>query len=562
MSLLSLNYLYYNATLYDRPHGMALWHTEFHSFLYVAFQANHTIVRVDLNNELYGVDQYSTDLDFMGGRNTRGYGEGDGTYVNFNGPTGLALRTNTKTQNEDGVVYLYVADTGNHKIRQVGVDVYSAHYMYTWDYFGSGAGTFVDEATCQLSDQNPGSTNLGCCIQCTAVAVVEGDLVIAVDNYMQMMTEAGPYRELFAPNITSLTNVSATFIVGDEEHLYPYNAYQVMIETGDSYPPPFVFGDPYPDWRLKNITVSLYPGGRFSLSIVGRNFHGATHNTPRVYFPTPGVSPPSYIEWSVALVRDRYIILDVLPPVDTFGGNVTHYILRSSANPYDPSVPVSTQLLQLNEDTRQINITSLLPFSVSSYKLNAVNEAGESAPYPGFDGWMVISTIGRKNTVAGSSTSPDVQDGMGPDARFNHGACMTVAHDGTLYLGDSDDGGIRKIDLSGLVSTVVGPTLGSPLDGLLGHATANKVRDIIAVGQGQASYLYWIEDYCVRALNLFSHNVSTIAGDCSTMASDVSLYGGAPSPMKTTLFGGLISIAYEKDTENLIVTDTVLFILC
>jgi streptogramin lyase len=84
-----------------------------------------------------------------------------------------------------------------------------------------------------------------------------------------------------------------------------------------------------------------------------------------------------------------------------------------------------------------------------------------------------IALDGKVTLIAGMSGQVGLQDGVGAAARFNFPSGIAVDTDGTLYIADTGNNAIRKIDPSGKVTTVAGGTgegnrLG-PLPGALRH---------------------------------------------------------------------------------------------
>ncbi|MES2887111.1 MAG: hypothetical protein V4739_03775 [Pseudomonadota bacterium] len=67
-----------------------------------------------------------------------------------------------------------------------------------------------------------------------------------------------------------------------------------------------------------------------------------------------------------------------------------------------------------------------------------------------------IDRHGKVSTVAGTSGEAGNTDGEGDEAQFNAPAAVALAPDGSLYVADSDNHVIRKISPGGKVSTVAG----------------------------------------------------------------------------------------------------------
>lgn len=78
-------------------------------------------------------------------------------------------------------------------------------------------------------------------------------------------------------------------------------------------------------------------------------------------------------------------------------------------------------------------------------------------------------TTGRVTTLAGSSDRiPGYRDGKGPDAMFSWPTGLAADIFGNLYVADSNNNRIRKVNPEGIVSTIAGTTVAGFRDGL-GH---------------------------------------------------------------------------------------------
>jgi sugar lactone lactonase YvrE len=116
---------------------------------------------------------------------------------------------------------------------------------------------------------------------------------------------------------------------------------------------------------------------------------------------------------------------------------------------------------------------------------------------------------GYVSTIAGSSTSGDA-NGIGTAAQFNYPRGITADGAGNLYVADSSNHRIRKIESGGNVTTIAGSTLGD-IDGIGTAAQFNAPAGITIDGAGN---LYVAESggHRIRKIDL-GGNVTTIAGD-------------------------------------------------
>lgn len=119
-----------------------------------------------------------------------------------------------------------------------------------------------------------------------------------------------------------------------------------------------------------------------------------------------------------------------------------------------------------------------------------------------------IAADGGVTTLAGDGT-PGLQNGAGSQARFNAPQGIAVDSDGNVYVADTGNSAVRKIDAGGTVSTVAGDgsigsndSPGARFDGLVGIAV-----------EGQNIYVYLADsgNHRIRRLDV-SGTVITVSG--------------------------------------------------
>jgi RHS repeat-associated protein len=119
-----------------------------------------------------------------------------------------------------------------------------------------------------------------------------------------------------------------------------------------------------------------------------------------------------------------------------------------------------------------------------------------------------IGTDGVVSTVAGDST-PGLQNGSGSQARFNAPQGVAVDSQGTIYVADTGNAAVRKIDLGGTVTTLAG-------DGTVGSTDSPNARFDGVVGiavEGQSIYVYLADtgNHRIRRLDV-TGTVITVSG--------------------------------------------------
>lgn len=119
-----------------------------------------------------------------------------------------------------------------------------------------------------------------------------------------------------------------------------------------------------------------------------------------------------------------------------------------------------------------------------------------------------IGADGVVSTVAGDS-APGMQNGSGSQARFNAPQGVAVDSQGNIYVADTGNAAVRKIDSGGTVSTLAG-------DGTVGSADSPNARFDGVVGiavEGQNVYVYLADtgNHRIRRLDV-AGTVITVSG--------------------------------------------------
>ena len=123
-----------------------------------------------------------------------------------------------------------------------------------------------------------------------------------------------------------------------------------------------------------------------------------------------------------------------------------------------------------------------------------------------------IDTLGVVTTLAGTAGVVGWADGTGGTASFNHPRGIAVDRSGNLYVADYSNNMIRKIAAGGVVSTLAGAhgVVGPPYDGI-GAAAHFREPSGIAVDAAGIVYVADTYDYTVRRIEL-TGQVKTLAG--------------------------------------------------
>src|SRR5262249_3481619 len=126
-----------------------------------------------------------------------------------------------------------------------------------------------------------------------------------------------------------------------------------------------------------------------------------------------------------------------------------------------------------------------------------------------------VTPAGMISTVAGNAVGPDTGDG-GPatsaslyypyDAAFDSG--------GSIYVPEASGNAVRKVTPAGTISTVAGTPFGSGFFGDGGPATSAKFADPIGVALDSAGNLYIADSFNQRVRKVdLGGTISTFAGN-------------------------------------------------
>ncbi|MGH8905996.1 MAG: NHL repeat-containing protein [Egibacteraceae bacterium] len=157
---------------------------------------------------------------------------------------------------------------------------------------------------------------------------------------------------------------------------------------------------------------------------------------------------------------------------------------------------------------------------------------------------------GMITTVAGSGVQgPSGDGGLATAAQLDRPLGLAVATGGNLYIADSGNHRVRRVDRSGIITTVAGSGIvGFSGDG--GPAAAAQLRGPLglAVDTGDNLYIADSGNHRVRKVD-FSGVITTVAG------SDVVGFSGDGGPAAAAQFVGPVGLAVDGD-GNLYIADT------
>ena len=366
----------------------------------VAVDTSGNVYVADTNNHKIRKISPSCVVETFAGSGFQGRTNGAGTCASLSYPTSVAL---------DAIGNVYVADSGNHKIRRI-----SPSGMVS-TFAGSGSEGSTDGTGTGASFRSP-----------TGVAVDASGNVYVADYYNHKIRKISPTGVVStlagseSEGDTDGTSANARFA-------YPHD---VAVDAS---------GNVYVADRGNHKIRKISPTGVVS-TLAGSGSQGSADGTGRsasFYYPT-GVA------------------------VDT-GGDV--YVADTSSNKIrkiSPAGVVST----LAGAARAGNSDGTGSSASFSYPTGVAVDTGGNVYVADSGNHKIrrISPAGVVSTLAGSG-SQGSNDALSTSARFYNPTGVAVDASGNVYVGDADNHKIREISLNGIVETLAGSGSKGSTDG-------------------------------------------------------------------------------------------------
>jgi sugar lactone lactonase YvrE len=136
-----------------------------------------------------------------------------------------------------------------------------------------------------------------------------------------------------------------------------------------------------------------------------------------------------------------------------------------------------------------------------------------------------VTPAGAVTTFAGSAGEPGSTDAAGALARFNRPTGLAIDGSGNIYVADTGNHTIRRIDTGGNVTTVAGLAGTSGSTNATGTSARFKSPAALAVTSGGILYVADTLNYTIRKIVLSSRAVTTLAGAAGTSGTTNSATG-------------------------------------
>jgi streptogramin lyase len=158
-----------------------------------------------------------------------------------------------------------------------------------------------------------------------------------------------------------------------------------------------------------------------------------------------------------------------------------------------------------------------------------------------------ITAAGIVTTLAGSPYNNGYADGTGEAAQFNQPQGLAIDDTGNLYVADSNNNAIRKINPAGVVTTLAGnPSQGGDADGTGSAALFNDPQGVAVDSAGNV-YVADTNNQAIRQV--------TPGGVVTTLSGAPNQGGSQDGPVATARFSGPQGVAVDG-AGNIYVADT------
>ncbi|MGB5791984.1 BspA family leucine-rich repeat surface protein, partial [Poseidonibacter sp.] len=185
------------------------------------------------------------------------------------------------------------------------------------------------------------------------------------------------------------------------------------------------------------------------------------------------------------------------------GENDTYHDFTITVNPISPKV-ISSPVLSVSEN------------NTYSYRLEAEDPQNDFLVWREKEGsylpsWLSLKTIRDVSTLAGESFYFGFKDGVAKAAKFNNPNGIKVDKNGNIYIADTDNHAIRKIDQNGNVTTIAGSNQSGNVDDQ-GKAARFNYPMGIALDEKGNIYVADTKNHSIRKIDS-EGNVTTILKD-------------------------------------------------
>ena len=500
-----------SAARFNSPMGIAV---DSSGNIYVADQGNHKIRKITPN----------ADVTTIAGSGSSGNADGTGASASFNTPGGIAL---------DGNGNLFVADTDNHTIRKIDLGTFAVTTFAglagsPGDNDGSGSAARFHTPT-DLGIDGSGNIYVGDSFNATVRKITPAGAVttyagtsgalgsadgvgaaakfastgtIAVDNLGQVFVGDPVNNNIrkIAPGAVVTTYVGRVVETGNADGARAVATYDTPAAiTADAS------GNLYLVDSL-NFNIRTISAAGVVSTLAGSGTSGSADGTGAAasFFDPRGIAVDGAGNVYVADGNGEKI------RKITSGGVVTSFAGGGSSGSGDGTGAAA---------------------SFSTPAAIAADSAGNLYVADKINNTIrKITPAGTVSTIAGSAGSSGTQDGTGAAARFNQPTGIAVdSTDSFLYVSDTDNHTIRKINLASFAVTTLAGNPGTPGDAD-GTGAAAEFNYPAGLKVDASNNIYVADEFnnLIRKI--------TPAGVVTTLLGTVGSFGGQTGSLASTVF--------------------------
>jgi sugar lactone lactonase YvrE len=466
---------------FNDPKGVAV---DASGNVYVADYANHRIRKVS-----------PTGVVTTLAGSTQGFADGTGTSAKFSNPYGVAV---------DASGTVYVADSGNHRIRKVSpTGVVTTLAGFSWG-FADGTGTSAQFTS-------PGG-----------VAVDASGNIFVADRGNNRIRKVSPTGV-----VTTLAGSTQGFADGTGTSAQFSNPYGVAVDAGGN-----AYVADYANHRIRKVSptgVVTTLAGSSANSYADGTGTSASFNYPFGVFVD--ASGNVYVADSA---NNRIRKVSPTGVVTTLAGGSGGFADGTGtsakfSNPYGVAMDTSGNLYVAdlsNNRIRKVSTTGV----VTTLAGSGTRGSSDGSALAGFAGPNCVAIDAAGNlyvaekdqhriskilpdgtltTLAGGSAA-GFADGTGTSAQFTNPRGVAVDASGTVYVADHNNHRIRKVSPTGVVTTLAGSGTNGYSDGTGTSASFNYPMGVAV----DASGTIYVADYNNNRIRKVSPTgvVTTLAG--------------------------------------------------